>query len=343
MNMIFKRELFSPQEVKEMYPASPEAIAAKKENDREIRDVLSGASDKLLLIIGPCSADREDAVLEYIGRLRPVQDKVKDKIVIVPRIYTNKPRTTGAGYKGMLHQPNPIANPDIIKGVLSIRHMHMKAINEFGFSCADEMLYPENHHFLSDLISYVAVGARSVEDQQHRLTASGLDCPVGMKNPTSGDLSVMMNSVRAAQSSHTFIYRNWEVESSGNPFTHCILRGYVDNHGKTHPNYHYEDLMILAGMYGEATQLHNPAVIVDCNHANSNKQYLEQVRIAKEVLHSTRHSDDVCRLVKGLMIESYIEDGAQSLGGCVYGKSITDPCLGWDKTERLIYDIGDLR
>jgi 3-deoxy-7-phosphoheptulonate synthase len=341
--MIFKRELFSPQEVKDMYPISPEAAAAKKENDREIQDVLCGASDKLLLIIGPCSADREDAVLDYIGRLRPVQDKVKDKIVIVPRIYTNKPRTTGAGYKGMLHQPDPAANPDIIKGVLSIRRMHMKAINEFGFSCADEMLYPENHHFLSDLISYVAVGARSVEDQQHRLTASGLDIPVGMKNPTSGDLSVMMNSIRAAQGSHTFIYRNWEVQSAGNPFTHAILRGYVDNHGKTHPNYHYEDLMILARMYDEATSLHNPAVIVDCNHANSDKQYLEQVRIAKEVLHSTRHSDEVYHLVKGLMIESYIEDGAQSLGGCVYGRSITDPCLGWEKTERLIYEIADLR
>ena len=341
--MVFKRELFNPQEVKDMYPVSPEARQAKQENDKEIRDVLSGASDKLLLIIGPCSADREDAVLDYIGRLRPVQDKVKDKIVIVPRIYTNKPRTTGAGYKGMLHQPNPIANPDIIKGVLSIRRMHMKALNEFGFSCADEMLYPENHHFLSDLISYVAVGARSVEDQQHRLTASGLDVPVGMKNPTSGDLSVMMNSVKAAQSSHTFIYRNWEVESTGNPFTHCILRGYVDNSGKTHPNYHYEDLMILAKMYGEAPSLHNPAVIVDCNHANSDKRYIEQIRIAKEVLHSTRHSEDVCRLVKGLMIESYIEDGAQSPDGNVYGKSITDPCLGWEKTEKLIYDLADLR
>ena len=343
MNMIFKRELFSPQEVKEMYPVSPEALLAKRENDKQIRDVLRGASDKLILIIGPCSADREDAVLDYIGRLRPVQDKVRDKIVIIPRIYTNKPRTTGAGYKGMLHQPNPIANPDILKGVLSIRRMHMKAINEYGFSCADEMLYPENHHFLSDLISYVAVGARSVENQQHRLTASGLDVPVGMKNPTSGDLSVMMNSIRAAQGSHIFIYRNWEVESSGNPFAHAILRGYVDNYGKTHPNYHYEDLMMLARMYSEATSLQNPAVIVDCNHANSDKKYLEQIRIAKEVLHSTRHSDDVKRLVKGLMIESYIEDGSQSLGGCVYGKSITDPCLGWEKTEHLIYEIADLR
>ena len=343
MNMIFKRELFNPQEVKDMYPISQEAALAKKENDRQIRDVLRGVSDKFILVIGPCSADREDAVLDYIGRLRPVQEKVKDKIVIIPRIYTNKPRTTGAGYKGMLHQPNPIANPDIIKGVLSIRRMHMKAINDFGFSCADEMLYPENHHFLSDLISYVAVGARSVEDQQHRLTASGLDVPVGMKNPTSGDLSVMMNSIRAAQGSHIFIYRNWEVQSEGNPFAHAILRGYVDNYGKTHPNYHYEDLMTLARMYSEATSLRNPAVIVDCNHANSDKRYLEQIRIAKEVLHSTRHSDDVYRLVKGLMIESYIEDGSQSLGGCVYGKSITDPCLGWEKTERLIYEIADLR
>ena len=343
MNMVFKRELFNPQEVKEMYPASSEGLEAKRRNDREIRDVLRGASDKLILVIGPCSADREDAVLDYIGRLRPVQDKVKDKIVIIPRIYTNKPRTTGAGYKGMLHQPNPIANPDILKGLLSIRRMHVRAINEFGFSCADEMLYPENHHFLSDLISYVAVGARSVEDQQHRLTASGLDIPVGMKNPTSGDLSVMMNSIRAAQGSHIFIYRNWEVESKGNPFTHAILRGFVDNYGKTHPNYHYEDLMMLARMYSEATSLQNPAVILDCNHANSDKKYLEQIRIAKEVLHSTRHSEEVHRLVKGLMIESYIEDGSQSLGGCVYGKSITDPCLGWEKTERLIYEIADLR
>ena len=341
MNMVFKRELFNPQEIKEMYPASNEGLEAKKLNDKEIRDVLRGESDKLILIIGPCSADREDAVLDYIGRLRPVQDKVKDKIVIIPRIYTNKPRTTGAGYKGMLHQPNPVANPDILKGLMSIRRMHVRAMNEFGFSCADEMLYPENHHFLSDLISYVAVGARSVEDQQHRLTASGLDVPVGMKNPTSGDLSVMMNSIRAAQGSHIFIYRNWEVESKGNPYAHAILRGFVDNYGKTHPNYHFEDLMMLARMYAEATSLRNPAVIVDCNHANSDKKYLEQIRIAKEVLHSTRHSDEVNKLVKGLMIESYIEDGAQSLGGCVYGKSITDPCLGWEKTEKLIYDLAD--
>ena len=343
MNMNFKRKLPIPMETKEMYPVTREMEETVERRLTELKEIFSGKSDKMALIIGPCSADNEDSVIDYITRLIPVQEKVKDKILIVPRIYTNKPRTTGEGYKGLVHQPNPTADPDLFKGIIATRELHMRAVKETGFACADEMLYPENHHFLSDLISYVAVGARSVEDQQHRLTASGLDVPVGMKNPTSGDFSVMMNSVRAAQGSHIFIYRNWEVESKGNPFAHCILRGYVDNYGKTHPNYHYEDLMILARMYGEATQLRNPAAIVDCNHANSDKHYLEQIRIAKEVLHSMRHSDDVNRLVKGLMIESYIEDGAQSLGGCVYGKSITDPCLGWEKTERLIYDLADLR
>ncbi len=343
MNMILKRKLFEPQEIKDMYPISAEGAAYKKQNDQAIQDVLSGLSDKLLLIIGPCSADHEDSVIDYITRLRPVQDAVKDQLVIVPRIYTNKPRTTGAGYKGMLHQPNPLADPDIFRGLIAIRRLHMKALNEAGFSCADEMLYPENHLFLSDLLSYVAVGARSVEDQQHRLTASGLDIPVGMKNPTSGDLSVMMNSIRAAQSSHSFIYRNWEVESKGNPFAHAILRGYVDNHGTTHPNYHYENLSRLCDLYEANRALSNPAVIVDCNHSNSGKQYMEQIRISKEVLHSMRHSDRINRLVKGLMIESYIEDGAQGAGECTYGKSITDPCLGWEKTERLIYELAALR
>ena len=342
MNMIMKRELFEPQEIKEMYPISEKGAECKKANDQALREVLGGKSDKFILIIGPCSADHEDSVIEYIKRLRPVQDKVADKLVIIPRVYTNKPRTTGAGYKGMLHQPNPIADPDILKGLIAIRRMHMKAINEAGFSCADEMLYPENHQFLSDLLSYVAVGARSVEDQQHRLTASGLDIPVGMKNPTSGDLSVMMNSIRAAQGDHTFIYRNWEVESKGNPYSHAILRGYVDSHGTTHPNYHYEDLSRLCDLY-EESGLKNPAVIVDCNHSNSGKKYMEQIRIAKEVLHSMRHNDRIDRLVKGLMIESYIEDGAQGPGECTYGKSITDPCLGWEKTEKLIYEIAELR
>ena len=341
MNMIFKRKLLIPKEIKEMYPISPEGAYAKRANDERIQAVFSGESDALLLVIGPCSADREDAVVEYISRLRGLQDRVADKIVIVPRIYTNKPRTTGAGYKGMLHQPNPQEHSDMLRGLISIRKLHMRALNETGFSCADEMLYPENHRFLDDLLSYVAVGARSVEDQQHRLTASGLDIPVGMKNPTGGDLSVMMNAIRAAQGSHTFIYRNWEVVSKGNPFAHAILRGYVDSHGITHPNYHYEDLARLSALYAESG-LANPGVMVDTNHCNSGKRYDEQVRIAKEVLHSTRHSADIRALVKGLMIESYLVDGCQKPGEGVYGKSITDPCLGWEKTERLVLDLAEL-
>ena len=341
MNMNFKRKLLIPKEIKEMYPISSEGALAKEKNDKQIAAIFTGASDKLLLVIGPCSADREDAVIEYVTRLRGLQERVADKIVLVPRIYTNKPRTTGAGYKGMLHQPNPQAQSDMLRGLIAIRKLHMRAINETGFSCADEMLYPENHKFLSDLLSYVAVGARSVEDQQHRLTASGLDIPVGMKNPTSGDLSVMMNALKAAQSGHTFIYRNWEVESKGNPLAHAILRGYVDAHGISHPNYHYEDLSRLCDLYA-ASDLANPAVIVDTNHSNSGKQFNEQVRIAKEILHSTRHNDGIRRLVKGMMIESYLVDGCQKPGEGVYGKSITDPCLGWEKTERLVLDLAEL-
>lgn len=342
MNMNFKRKLIIPQEIKEMYPISEAGVLAKAANDAQIADIFTGKSDKLLLVIGPCSADREDAVIDYITRLRELQERVKDKIVMVPRIYTNKPRTTGEGYKGMLHQPDPNAHSDMLKGLISIRKLHMRAINETGFSCADEMLYPENHKYLSDLLSYVAVGARSVENQQHRLTASGLDIPVGMKNPTGGNLSVMMNALKAAQSPHTFIYRNWEVESQGNPLAHAILRGYVDSRGNTHPNYHYEDLEQLCDLYAKSG-LANPAVIVDTNHSNSGKKYLEQIRIAKEVLHSTRHNPDIFRLVKGLMIESYIEDGNQKAGDGVYGRSITDPCLGWEKTRELVLDLADLR
>ena len=341
MNMVFKRKLLIPKEIKEMYPISAEAAAAKRSNDESIRDVLTGASRKLLLVIGPCSADREDAVIEYISRLRPLQERVADKILIVPRIYTNKPRTTGLGYKGMLHQPNPQAQSDMLRGLIAIRKLHMRALAETGFSCADEMLYPENHRFLDDLLSYVAVGARSVEDQQHRMTASGLDIPVGMKNPTGGDLSVMMNALKAAQSAHTFIYRNWEVETAGNPLSHAILRGYVDSHGISHPNYHYEDLARLSALYAESG-LQNPGVVVDTNHNNSGKKYEEQIRIAKEVLHSTRHSEQIRNLVKGLMVESYLEDGCQKPDGGVYGKSITDPCLGWEKTERLVLDLAEL-
>ena len=342
MNMEFLRKLPTPQEIKKMYPLSEELQEIKVKNDKEIHKVFLGESDKLILVIGPCSADREDAVIDYIKRLRTVQDKVQDKIIIIPRIYTNKPRTTGAGYKGMLHQPDPNSREDMLKGIISIRKLHMKALEETGFSCADEMLYPENHRYLSDLLSYVAVGARSVEDQEHRLTASGLDIPVGMKNPTSGDLSVMMNSINAAQHSHTFIYRGWEVVSQGNPMAHAILRGYVDKRGVSHPNYHYEDLVLLAELY-EKSGLNNPGVIVDTNHANSGKKWYEQVRIAKEVLHSTRHNEAVKKIVKGLMIESYIEDGCQKVEEGVYGKSITDPCLGWEKTEKLIMEIYDLR
>ncbi len=341
-NMIFKRKLIIPKEIKEMYPLSEAGAEAKAANDSAIDDIFTGRSDRLLLVIGPCSADREDAVLDYVSRLRGLQEKVADKILIVPRVYTNKPRTTGEGYKGMLHQPDPQAHSDMLKGLVSIRRMHIRVIEETGFSCADEMLYPENHRYLSDLLSYVTVGARSVENQQHRLTASGLDIPVGMKNPTGGNLTVMMNALKAAHGPHTFIYRNWEVESRGNPLAHAILRGYVDSRGNSHPNYHYEDLEQLSGLYA-GSGLENPAVIVDVNHSNSGKNYLEQIRIAKEVLHSTRHSSDIFRLVKGLMIESYIEDGAQEAGGGVYGRSITDPCLGWEKTERLVLDIAELR
>ena len=340
MNMVFKRKLLIPKESKEMYPISPEGAAAKRSNDESIRDILTGASSKLLLVIGPCSADREDAVIEYISRLRPLQEKVADKIVIVPRIYTNKPRTTGIGYKGMLHQPNPQAQSDMLRGLISIRKLHMRALAETGFSCADEMLYPENHRFLDDLLSYVAVGARSVEDQQHRLTASGLDIPVGMKNPTGGDLSVMMNALRAAQSGHTFIYRGWEVQSKGNPYAHAILRGYLDFAGKSVSNYHYEDVLRLSDAYADAGLI-NPAVIIDTNHNNSGKRYLEQIRIANEVVDNRNLNPDIKRLVKGLMIESYLVDGRQDVGGTVFGQSITDPCLGWEKSEQLILQLAE--
>ncbi|MDD6301762.1 MAG: 3-deoxy-7-phosphoheptulonate synthase [Bacillales bacterium] len=342
MNMNFKRKLPIPKEVKAMYPLSEELAKIKKNNDQEIQDIFLGKSNKLLLIIGPCSADREDAVLDYMHRLRKVQEQVKDVIVICPRVYTNKPRTNGSGYKGMLHQPDPTMEPDMLKGIIAIRELHMRVLLETGFSCADEMLYPENHRYLSDLLSYVAVGARSVENQQHRLTASGLNVPVGMKNPTSGDLMVMMNSINAGQHGHTFIYRGWEVESKGNPLTHAILRGYVDEYGNSYANYHYEDLKKLSDLYDKCGFV-NPAVIVDCNHSNSSKKYEEQIRIAKEILHSTRHNEKIHSLVKGLMIESYLVDGCQNIEEGIYGKSITDPCLGWEKTEKLILDLAYLR
>ena len=340
MNMNFIRKLPIPMDIKAEYPVTPELAKIKADRDEEIKKVFRGESDKFILVIGPCSADYEETVLDYISRLRVVQDQVKDKIIIIPRIYTGKPRTTGDGYKGILHQPDPMQAPDLLKGILAIRDLHMRALKETGFNCADEMLYPENYRYLDDLLAYVAIGARSVENQQHRLTSSGLDIPVGMKNPTGGDLSVMMNSITAAQHAHAFIYRGWEVQSQGNPYAHAILRGYVDDRGNSFPNYHYEDLIRLSNAYAEKN-LQNPAVIVDTNHANSGKKYLEQIRIAKEILHSCRHNNDIKKLVKGLMIESYIEDGAQKIGNHVYGQSITDPCLGWEKTEALIEEIAD--
>ena len=342
MEMEFLRKLPTPQELKEQFPVSTEVVAVKAQRDEEIRNIFEGKDDRLILVIGPCSADNEDAVIDYISRLRTVQEKVKDKIFIIPRIYTNKPRTIGVGYKGMLHQPDPEKKEDMLKGIIAIRELHTRAVKETGFTCADEMLYPENHRYLSDLLSYVAVGARSVEDQQHRLTVSGMEVPAGMKNPTSGDLAVMLNSVVAAQGGHRFIYRSWEVETTGNELAHTILRGAVNKHGEAIPNYHYEDLRLLYDKY-HAKNLANPAVIVDTNHSNSNKQYEQQVRIAKEVLHSRQVDPELHTLVKGLMIESYIEPGNQKIG-CdhIYGKSITDPCLGWEESERLLYTIAEM-
>ena len=340
-NIKFIRKLPIPMDVKAEFPLKPEYAAKKAIRDKEIADVFTGKDNRLILVIGPCSADREDSVLDYISRLAKIQEKVSDKIIIIPRIYTNKPRTTGDGYKGMIHQPDPEAAADMLEGIIAIRRLHTRAIEETGFFCADEMLYPENYRYLSDLLGYVAIGARSTENQQHRLTASGIDIPVGLKNPTSGDISVMLNSVTAAQHSHTFLYRGWECVSSGNPLAHAILRGYVDKFGESHPNYHFEDLISLYKDYS-ARNLQNMAVIIDTNHANSGKKWAEQPRICKDVLHTCRHSSEIKSIVKGFMIESYIEDGCQKVGEHIYGKSITDPCLGWEKTERLIYDIADL-
>lgn len=340
MNMQFHRKLPIPQEIKKQFPLSEKAAAVKAVRDEQIAKVFTGESDKFLLIIGPCSADREESVMDYVSRLVRVQEEVKDKIIIIPRIYTNKPRTTGEGYKGMLHQPDPDKKPDMLEGIIAIRSLHAKAVDELAITCADEMLYTDNYRYLDDILSYVAVGARSVENQDHRLTSSGISVPVGMKNPTSGDYSVMLNSIVAAQGQHTFIYRGWEVSTTGNPLSHAILRGSVNKYGSSKPNYHYEDLQRLCVMYAEKN-LKNPACIVDANHSNSNKQYLEQIRICNEVLHSMRHSAEIGKLVKGFMIESYIEDGSQKIGGGVYGKSITDPCLGWEKSRDLIYSIAD--
>lgn len=341
MSFHYVKKTMTPEEIIEKHPIPAEHAALKAERDREIKRVFTNESEKFIAIIGPCSADNEDSVCDYVSRLAKVQEEIDDKVIIIPRIYTNKPRTTGEGYKGMVHQPDPEKAPDIFEGLLAIRKMHLRAISESHLFSADEMLYPENWPFLEDILSYVAVGARSVEDQQHRLTVSGINIPVGMKNPTSGDISVMMNSCIAAQSEHTFLYRGWEVKTDGNPLAHTILRGEVNKYGQSFPNYHYEDIMHIVEQY-EKLGLENPATIIDANHANSGKKFKEQPRIVEEVLHSRKVSSDIRKLVKGIMIESYIEEGAQKVGDGVYGKSITDPCLGWAATERLLYRIADL-
>lgn len=339
--MDFKRKLPLPMETKAMYPLEDDMIRTVEERTAELKDIIAGRSEKIALIVGPCSADNEDSVMDYISRLAKVQEKVKERIFIVPRIYTNKPRTTGDGYKGLVHQPDPNAESDLFMGIISTRELHIRAVKETGFTCADELLYPETYKYLDDLLGYVAIGARSVEDQQHRLTASAIECPVGMKNPTSGDLSVMMNAIMAAQHEHDFIYRGWEGHSYGNPYAHAILRGYVNSQGVAYPNYHYETLLYLSELYSER-DLKSPAVVIDCNHSNSGKNPFEQPRIMKDVLLSCRNNADIKKLVKGFMVESYIVDGNQPVGGGVYGKSITDACLGWDKTERMIYETAEM-
>ena len=340
MSLHYMKKVMSPDEIKESYPISEEIKAVKQKRDQQIKDVFTGNSDKFLVIVGPCSADNEDSVLDYVNRLAKVQDKVSDKLILIPRIYTNKPRTTGEGYKGIVHQPDPEKKPDLHEGLVAMRKMHIRAIEETHLTAADEMLYPENWPYLEDILSYVAIGARSVEDQQHRITVSGFDIPAGMKNPTSGDLSVMLNSCVAAQAKHTFLYRGWEVKTDGNPLAHTILRGAVNKHGQNISNYHYEDLLLLLNLYSERN-LANPATIVDANHANSSKCYYEQPRIVKEILHNRTINPDIEKLVKGVMIESYIEEGNQSVHEKIYGKSITDACIGWDTTERLLYDIAE--
>lgn len=344
--MSFKniRRLPSPEEFKAQTPIEGETLKIKQNNDKELRNIFEGKDNRFIVLVGPCSADDEEAVCDYAHRLAEIKEQVKDKICVVMRVYTGKPRTTGDGYKGMMHQPNPDEAPNMVEGINAIRHMYLRVISETGLAIADEMLYPSNLPFVEDILSYIAVGARSVENQQHRLTASGIDCPVGMKNPMSGDLSVMFNSINAAQHPHDFIYNQHEVLTSGNPLAHGIMRGSVNKHGNSLQNYHYEDLALAADMY-EKHELVNPAIIVDANHSNSKKRHNEQPRIVKDVLHSRRCSPRLEKLVKGVMIESYIEGGNQK---CVagpehiYGKSITDPCLSFEDTKALLLEMYDL-
>ena len=340
MNVDFEKKLTIPMEVKKMFPIDEEMRLTIEDRRKQIKRIISGEDERILLVIGPCSADNEDSVLDYISRLRVIQEKVKEKIMIVPRVFTNKPRTTGDGYKGLLHQPDPEEKPDLFKGIIATREMHMKVVKETGLVSADEMLYPENYRYLDDLLGYTTVGARSVENQQHRLTASGVEIPVGMKNPTGGDLSVMMNAIHAAQHKHSFLYRGWAVHSYGNPYAHAVLRGFTNNRGRSVPNYHYEDVKNVIELYA-SSGLENPAIVIDTNHANSGKDPFEQPRIVDEVLNFRKSHDDIKKLVKGFLIESYIEDGAQKIGEGIYGKSITDACLGWPKTERLIMEVAE--
>ncbi len=341
MSFEFIKKLPTPDQINQEFPVPAKTQELKQKRDAEIRDIFTGKSDKFIVIIGPCSADNEDAVCEYVSRLAKVYEKVKDKLMIIPRVYTNKPRTTGDGYKGIIHQPDPEKETDFLKGIIAMRKMQLHAIDVSGLTAADEMLYPENWGYVADILSYVAIGARSVEDQQHRLVVSGFDVPAGMKNPTSGDFSVMLNSIYAAQHPHPFIYRGWEVNTTGNPLAHAILRGATNKHGNNIPNYHYEDLVLLLEKYNERDLL-NPACLVDANHSNSNKQFQEQIRIVNEVLHSRKHNSDIRKLVKGVMVESYLEEGCQKIGEHIYGKSITDPCLGWEDSEKLIYKIAEM-
>ena len=340
MNVEFEKKLTIPMEVKKMFPLSDEMREVIEDRRAQIKQIISGEDKRLLLIIGPCSADNEDSVLDYIGRLRELQEKVKTKILIVPRVFTNKPRTTGDGYKGLLHQPDPSEKPDLFKGIIATRDIHMRVVRETGFATADEMLYPENYRYLDDILGYVTVGARSVENQQHRLVASGLEVPCGMKNPTGGDLSVMMNAIHAAQHKHSFLYRGWAVHSYGNPFAHAVLRGFTNSKGRSVPNYHYEDVMNVIELYA-GSGLENPGVIIDTNHANSGKNPFEQPRIIREVMNYRKHNPDLTPFIKGFLVESYIEDGAQKIGEGVYGKSITDACLGWEKSKDMIMELSE--
>ena len=340
MGITYKKPVPTPEQIREEYKVPQHVKELKAKRDQEIKDVIAGKDDRFLVIVGPCSADREDSVLDYLTRLAKINEKVSDKLIIIPRVYTNKPRTTGEGYKGMVHQPDPEQAPDLLGGLKAIRELHIKAADVSGMTCADEMLYPENFMYLDDILSYVAVGARSVENQQHRLVVSGMDIAAGMKNPTSGGLGVMLNSVLAGQIPQEFLYRQYEVHTDGNPYAHCILRGAVNKYGASFPNYYYEDLLMLSQLYAKR-ELQNPAAVVDANHANSNKKFKEQIRIVHDILNSRKLNGDINKLVKGVMIESYIEEGNQPVGGGCYGKSITDPCLGWDDTERLLLEIAE--